>query len=185
MDLTDEEIQNNRNRIRELLKSVNRKNTHKLLYFLDHSGYFYLYGSFKHHTYRGGLAQHSLEVLDYALSHNKGCDRNSIIVASLLHDICKTKYNFPDGITFSGHGKKSVDILEEFVHYELTEDERNAIRFHMGSKKSVNTKEEREMFNKTKNTDLWKLIHVGDCISAGGYPKAFHGIVGSIIKKLR
>ena len=184
MELTDKQVQDNRNRIIELLKSVDRKNRHKLLYFLDHSGYFYLYGSFKHHSYRGGLAQHSLEVLDYALEHNNGCDRDSIIITALLHDLCKTKYDFPNGISFYGHGKKSLDILDKFIEYEMTDEERNVIRYHMGSKRSVETQEEKELLEKTKNTDLWKLIHVGDCLSAGGYPKGMHGVVGSIIKVL-
>ena len=185
MEPTQEQIQENRNRIRELLKSVNRKNTHRLLYFLDHSGYYNLYGSFKHHTYKGGLAQHSLEVLDYALEHNEHCDRDSIIIVALLHDICKTKYEFPEGIEFVGHGKKSVDILEQFVQYELTDEERNAIRFHMGRPHSAVTEEEIERYKKTTTTELWNLIHVGDCLSAGHYPEKSEGIVGRLIKLLR
>jgi len=183
MELTNEQIQENRERIRELLKSVNRKNTHKLLYFLDHSGYYYLYGSFKHHTYKGGLAQHSLEVLDYCLEHLGDCDRDSVIIISLLHDICKTKYEFPEGVEFIGHGRKSADILEKFIEYELTEEERNVIRFHMGRTKYLND-DELELYDKTTNTSLWKLIHAGDCISAGYYPKPLQGIVGGIFKML-
>ena len=185
MDLTDQERAENREKIRELLKSVNRKNTHKLLYFLDHSGYYNLYGSFKHHAYKGGLAEHSLEVLDYALEHNEHCSKDSIIIAALLHDICKTKYEFPEGVEFYGHGRKSVDILEQFIEYELTEDERNAIRFHMGRPHTAFTEEEKEAYKKATTTELWNLIHAGDCLSAGHYPKSTQGILGRIFSMLR
>lgn len=185
MELTDQQRAENREKIRELLKSVNRKNTHKLLYFLDHSGYYNLYGSFKHHVYKGGLAQHSLEVLDYALKHNENCNRDSIIIVALLHDICKTKYEFPEGVEFVGHGRKSVDILEQFIKYELTYEEKYAIRFHMGRPHSALTDEEKEAYEKITATELWNLIHVGDCLSAGNYHEPTKGIVGKIINILR
>ena len=182
VELSDNEIRANRERIIELIKSIpKRVNTHKLLYFLDHSGYYYLYGSFKHHTYKGGLAQHSLEVMDYALENNKTCSRESIILAALLHDLCKTKYEFPEGVEFHGHGTKSVAIIDEFIQYPLSEEEHNAIRYHMGSKSAIRTKEDEEKYAAARNSELWELIHVGDCISAGDYSRPMHKIVKNII----
>lgn len=180
--LTDEQIAKNRERIAELIHSIpKRENTHKLLYFLDHSGYYYLYGSFRHHKYKGGLAQHSLEVLDYALENNEGCSEESIILAALLHDICKTKYEFPEGVEFHGHGTKSVAILDDFIQYPLTEEEHNAIRFHMGSKSMMHDENDVKNYENARKSELWKLIHEGDCISAGDHDRCLHGIVRKVI----
>lgn len=182
MELSDEEIYQNKVKIIELIKSLApRDNVDKLLEFLEKSGYYYLYGSFKHHKYKGGLAEHSLEVMNYALSKAEESERDSIIIAALLHDLCKTKYNFPEGVEFHGHGSKSVAIIEEFIKFPLTEDEHNAIRFHMGSKCYLRTPEDEEAFKKAKSSELWELVHVGDCISAGKYPNPLHGTVKKVI----
>ena len=181
-NLTDEEIRNNKKCIEEYLRSTNREGIEDILSFLSKSGYYYLYGSFKHHAYKGGLAQHSLEVLRYALDNNKNCPQDSVIIASLLHDLCKTKYNFPDGVEYIGHGTKSVSIIDDFIKFKLTYDEWNAIRFHMGSKAFIRDEAEEKRFIDAKDSELWQLIHIGDCISAGNYPRTTHGIVGGIMK---
>lgn len=177
MALTDEEIKNNKEQVEQYLRSTNREGIERIISFLQRSGYYYLYGSFKHHTYKGGLAQHSLEVLKYAMDNNKNCPRDSVIIASLLHDLCKTKYNFPEGVEFIGHGTKSVSIIDEFIKFKLTYDEWNAIRFHMGSKAYLRTEEDEKRFKDATESELWNLVHVGDCISAGQYPKLLHGVV--------
>lgn len=183
--LTDEEIKKNRNRIIELINSIPpRDNVDNLLRFLDHSGYYYFYGSFRHHTYKGGLAQHSLEVMNYALENNKSCERESIILSALLHDLCKTKYPFPEGAEFHGHGTKSAAIINDFIKYPLTEDERRAIRFHMGSRCMIHDEAEAEDYKKARESELWRLIHEGDCISAGDYPRMLHKPVSGIISLL-
>ena len=180
--LTDEEIRQNKEEIKKYLRSTNREGIENVISFLDKSGYFYLYGSFKHHKYKGGLAEHSLEVLRYAMEKNKDCSTDSIIIASLLHDLCKTKYNFPDGIEFEGHGTKSVSILEDFLKFKLTDDEWDAIRFHMGSGAYIRNEEEKLRFENASKSELWELIHVGDCISAGDYSRPTHGLVKKVIR---
>lgn len=180
--LTDEEIKRNKEQIEEYLRSTNREGIENLISFLQKSGYYYLHGSFKHHTYKGGLAQHSLEVLNYAMDNNNGCPRDSVIIASLLHDLCKTRFTYPNGMKFTGHGTKSVSILEDFLKFKLTDEERNAIRFHMGSRSFIKSDEEKERYKEALNSELWELVHVGDCISAGQYSKPMHGIVKGAIK---
>lgn len=183
--ISDEKIRSNRAEIIGYLKSVNRDGIKELINFLYKSGYFYLYGSFKHHVYKGGLAQHSLEVLHYALDNNKDCDRDSIIIAALLHDLCKTNYPFEEGVEFVGHGSKSVQILQDFLGFELTEEEWMAIRYHMGGKCFLRDEEDVMMYEAARETELWKLIHIGDCISAGHYPKPMHGIVSGAMKTMK
>lgn len=167
------------------LKSVNRKGINNLIRFLYDAGYFYVYGSFKHHKWRGGLAEHSLEVLKIAIKHNtKDVSRDSIIIAALLHDICKVMYEFPPDKEYWGHGRRSVLILEDWLKFELTPEERRAIRFHLGYKSKTPDEESLREFEIAKNEDLWHLIHVSDSVSAGGYPHKMYKAVETVIDKL-
>lgn len=182
-ELTKSEIENNKNEIISLLKSTNRSGINKLIKFLFKSGYFYVYGSFKHHTYKGGLAEHSLGVYKRMIAENTECDRNEIIISALLHDLCKVIYKFPKNSIKYGHGEKSLSILEDFLDFKLTENERAAINFHMcNSYSSFVSKEETEWFNNVKDNPLRRLIHVCDCADAGRYSKAttplLKGIMG-------
>lgn len=176
MDLNKEEILSNRGKIIELLKSVNRDGIDTLIKFMDKSKYFFCWGSLKHHKYVGGLAEHSLGVYNLAISHNKdNCPKDSVIIASLLHDMCKVYYDFPPEHQYNGHGSKSVKIIENFVGFRLTDEERRAIRFHLGIKSHIANSEDELEFNLAKKESLWHLIHVSDCVDAGGYsPKAYN-----------
>ena len=61
------------------------------------------------------------------LEETKGkCDRNSIIIATLLHDLCKVKYDFPEEQGYYGHGSKSVQILTDYLNFKLTDEEYGA-----------------------------------------------------------
>lgn len=69
----------------------------------------------------------------------KDCDKNAVLVAALLHDICKVnkyhetafhKYSYEDrGLL--GHGEESVIMAQRFI--KLTGKEIIAIRWHMGA----------------------------------------------------
>ena len=183
--LTDEQIRENKEKIIKYLQSTKRDGIDSLISFLNDSGYFYLYGSFKHHKYKGGLAEHSLEVLEYALKNNKNCSKTSIIICALMHDLCKVKYEFPEELDTHGHRTKSVKILETFLGFHLTYAEHNAIRFHMGSRSFLRNDDDRRRFKDARKSPLWELIHVGDCVSAGRYHESSHDIVRSIIRILR
>jgi hypothetical protein len=185
---TQEELLEQRAKIIELLRSTNRDGIENLIKFLDKSKYFFCWGSFRHHKYVGGLAEHSLEVYNVAKENNKNCNVDSIIIASLLHDLCKTQYKFPVEVYeyFSeGHGTKSVKIIEDYIGFKLTEEERRAIRFHMGSKCYLPTEEEKRNYDIARKEELWELVHSGDCISCGHYPKFMHSTVKSVIKAFK
>lgn len=117
-----------------------------LLYDLEKRGFFDLPASIKHHyNHCGGLAAHTVNVADAAMelcqtNHAfKDCDNNAVLVAALLHDICKVnkyhetafhKYGYEDrGLL--GHGEESVIMAQRFI--KLTGKEIIAIRWHMGS----------------------------------------------------
>ena len=64
-------------------------------------------------------------------------DKESVIVASLLHDVCKLKgYEKTENgfkkknLNEFGHGSKSVEIIKQYI--DLSTQEENMIRFHMG-----------------------------------------------------
>lgn len=117
-----------------------------LLYDLEKQGFFDLPASIKHHSNQcGGLAAHTVNVADAAMelcqtNHAfKDCDKNAVLVAALLHDICKVnkyhetafhKYGYEDrGLL--GHGEESVIMAQRFI--KLTGKEIIAIRWHMGA----------------------------------------------------
>lgn len=141
---------------------IKREGADKILAYLtsSHCDFFDAPASTKHHgSYPGGLLQHSLNVYDclvdilsrerYKSVYGIAYSEESIAIASLLHDICKTNfyvkdtrnvkvdgkwetipcYSIEDTLPY-GHGEKSVYIISGFM--KLTRDEAFAIRWHMG-----------------------------------------------------
>ena len=106
---------------KELLRFTNRRNVEELIRKLEDLGYFTAPGSLdKHHLMRGGLLEHSLETFQRAMKLRQKCEKGkdgwtkenvknylpvrSIILLTLLHDICKadelcfdTSYNCVKG----------------------------------------------------------------------------------------
>lgn len=139
----------------ELLKSINREGMDKLILFLEKTDFFEAPASTRFHgCYEGGLVEHSIKV--YEILSDKidksdlEIDSDTIKIVALLHDICKLNYykveyrnaknkngewekvpyyTVDDTIPY-GHGEKSVMMLSEFI--SLTNEEKYAIRWHMG-----------------------------------------------------
>ena len=149
----------------ELLRSTKRAGIEDVLKDLEDWGFYEAPASAGHHlNVAGGLVQHSLNTCKAALSVYEGMKtlepylanevkRESVIIASLLHDVCKTDIYKPtvkrrknqlgiwedsEGykVTYKnfpmGHGEKSV-ILLLCSGLELFDDEMLAIRWHMGA----------------------------------------------------
>ena len=142
-------------KIIELLKSTNREGIEGLIDFLEKSDFFTAPASTRFHgCFAGGLAEHSFKV--YEIYKTKieqsgiNMPRDSVIISSLLHDICKANYykvdyrnakntrgewekvpyyTVDDTIPY-GHGEKSVMMISEYI--KLTNEEKYAIRWHMG-----------------------------------------------------
>lgn len=154
-----------KNEFISLLESTGRKGVDAVIHYLDKSGFFEAPASVSRHlNYDGGLVEHSLNVCRVALklraamialkpSLDGRLKESSVIVASLLHDVCKaniyrknTKYRKDangrweayDGYDTDysrfpvGHGEKSVIMLLR-LGMELTNDEIVAIRWHMSA----------------------------------------------------
>jgi len=161
----DELTQDEKKKVFEdLLRSTNREGIENVIAFLNNTDFYTAPSSASYHSnYPGGLLDHSLLVyitalklsdvyFDLNFDLSTRIDRNSIVISTLLHDICKvcfykqkekwkkdennqwlsyTGYEIEDTFPI-GHGEKSVIMLLN-IGLKLTPDEMIAIRFHMGS----------------------------------------------------
>ncbi len=161
-----------------LLKKVQRPGIKELIEYLENSDFFDAPASTKYHlSIPGGLLQHSLNVY---FNLKKMCNLNeeSIILVSLLHDICKANFYkeilknqkndsgeweqvksyIIDELFPCGHGEKSVIIVQKYI--DLTPSEILAIRWHMGG---FVPKEEQKSVNKAFNScELAVWLHLAD-----------------------
>ena len=142
-----------KNRIYTILRATERNGVEAVINYLETSSYFKR-DCYNHHKEYGGLAQHSLEVYEYMLSHSEGLPTDSIAVAGLFHDLGKTAKR--DG---RGHGRRSVDILDR-LGFELTADERTAIEHH------------HDRFLDFITCPLRRVLSLGDMNSTGAWKRA-------------
>lgn len=110
------------------LQSTGREGMTETIAYLTSSDFFSV-GCHGHHRYAGGLARHSLEACDYALAKRGELPEDSVIIATLLHDICTAHSGAAQHI--HGHGRRSIHILKEICHLKLTQEENEAILLHM------------------------------------------------------
>jgi hypothetical protein len=145
-----------KSKYKESLFRVDRSGIPQLFSYLEETDFFDAPASAKNHNnYRGGLVEHSLLVMMNLKNLAEGFDGlfnpqdESLILISLLHDVCKVNfykettrnikvngtwmqepyYQIEDQFPY-GHGEKSVLIIQRFL--KLTNDEIMAIRWHMG-----------------------------------------------------
>ncbi|MGI6154031.1 MAG: HD domain-containing protein [Christensenellaceae bacterium] len=153
---SDKSLEETKGEFVSLLLETGRDNMDALAGWLESETDFYTApASTKGHgSFEGGLLVHSMNVYRLLKNFNKniGIEReDSIIIAGLLHDVCKVNmyvktvrnvkipgerrweevegYGIEDSFPF-GHGEKSVYLLAR--HISLTDEEAMAIRWHMG-----------------------------------------------------
>lgn len=156
--MDDNQIQQLWNKYVELLLSTKRPNIDNLIKWLDESDFKYAPASTQYHnSFRGGLLAHSLNVYNVMKEDFKHMvefyeiPENTVILTSLLHDICKVQcyevssrnVKNPDGqwVTVPyyswneqlpwGHGAKSVILIQKFG-VALDNVEISMIINHMG-----------------------------------------------------
>ena len=127
-----------------LLLDTKREGIEKLLEFLRVGGYFTAPASTRYHgVYAGGLMAHSLHVYALVEDFDKvfalQTPQESLIIAALLHDVCKMgaylKCADKPGYYWNkdqpkGHALLSLVRIREFI--KLTELETKMIQYHMG-----------------------------------------------------
>lgn len=147
----------------ELLRSTKREGIENLIKWLEKTDFFTAPSStIYHNDFPGGLCNHSLNVYKAAMQFyetykalvlpgkDMAFNEDSIIIAALLHDLCKTNFYTPvekwskdengawvkyqtykiDEKLPLGHGPKSVFIAQTFI--KLSGPEICAIAWHMG-----------------------------------------------------
>lgn len=154
------------------------------VYKLLDMGYTKAPASTKHHgAYIGGLFDHCwymsriLGILTENLNLVWG-RKDSPVVISYMHDLCKIDaYKcVPDGDSvrfehneydvfkgFEGHGNKSIQILDQLNLFEMTEEERNCIRYHMGA---YDTADIEIMSSIAKKYPNLYFVQLADCIAS-------------------
>lgn len=151
-----------------VLSACNREGMDKLLAWLHTTDFYTAPASSKYHLNReGGLLEHSVNVwtLMWKEAAADGIPNASKDIVSLLHDVCKVGlytpvdggYRYNKEVGDLGHGSCSVELIERFI--ELTPEEAEAIRWHMGLWDSADRKTVGEVYR--RNTLAWKL-HVAD-----------------------
>ena len=154
----DERERNKEKKLGILLLGVKGREIEKLIANLKSTNFFEI-GCNRHHTYPGGVAEHSLEVYKAACKLCKNTPRDSIAIAALLHDLGDI-----GGCRESEHGHASADILRRW-NFELKPSEEHAIKYHMWHPHSGEEKE----FEEVKKEELWRAVTAGDVYSSGGY----------------
>lgn len=97
-----ENIAENIDRFEKLMGEINRPGIENLMNYIRESDFYVAPASAKYHcAYEGGLLEHSLNVFDCLVKKMDSeiwgqtltdLGRESIILTSLMHDICKTNY---------------------------------------------------------------------------------------------
>lgn len=172
--LSEAQIQSIHDETVSLLRSTKRRGIEAVIDYMEKNGFFIVPASVHHHhNWKGGLAQHSLDVYYKSKAKNDGSVSNdSLIIACLLHDICKSDelcYDKDDNLCRSskkhrGHGGRSVAILDK-CHLDMLDSEYRAIRWHMGGHNAHSN--ENEEVNRTRREKLWELLHYVDKSDAG------------------
>lgn len=158
-------MKQNKNEFVELLYSTGREGMDEVILQLEELGFFQAPASSKFHlNHEGGLLEHSLNVCKIGLmlrdqmlllkpELEESLNKESVIIASLLHDLCKADIyqkcvrkrkdrlgQWVDYETYEldysnfplGHGEKSVIVLLR-MGLDLSDDEIMAIRWHMSA----------------------------------------------------
>lgn len=176
----------------DLLLKVRRAGIGDLINYLEDSDFFEAPASTIYHgSYRGGLVEHSLNVynmLQWEYNNLQDSDyklpkisEDSIIIVSLLHDVCKVNCYIEstrnvkneetgkwekvpcykrDPLFHMGHAGKSVFILQQFI--KLTPEEAQAIYWHMGAYDLSLYNSMNELGKAYENNLLAFLLHQAD-----------------------
>ena len=178
----------NKNNFCRLLRSTNRHGIRVVIEELERLGFFEAPASRRdHNAYPGGLLNHSLNVYRVAkelslamrnINPDLEISDDSLIIASLLHDVCKApRYQGSvqqEGVWQKnynhlpvGHGEKSVIMLLR-LGLEMTDDEILAIRWHMGAWQiALHNEEMTEDYNHAvRSCALLSVVEAADKLAA-------------------
>jgi len=124
-----------------LLQTIQRPGIDSFIDYLLTTDYFTAPASTKYHNnFPCGLCLHSLKVMRMFSEENKlwqkPIPQESVIICGLLHDLCKigaytqTPKGYESVKGVKGHAALSISRIKK--HIELTLEEDDIIRYHMG-----------------------------------------------------
>ena len=175
--------------------NINRSGRNELLNYLDESGFYLEPASTKYHgSYPGGLLDHSLNVyyslieeLKFILGPNftKRYNMESVSIVSLFHDLCKIGryqkgirnvknpdtgvweqkevYEYNPNYFTMGHASLSIHRIEKFM--KLTDEEAQAIYWHMGAFDISQYSSVRDLSEAYSRNTLAFALHRADMVS--------------------
>lgn len=202
--MTPEQIADNKATFIALChEHIHREGIDKLLDYLETTDFYTAPSSTNYHLNEmGGLCQHSINVFHTACKvyesviapaleqpdtpFSEPISMESIAIATLLHDLCKTKlyhqkekwkkdetgrwvsypgYEVKDDFPF-GHGEKSCLILNWFIR--LKQEELLAIRWHMGmfDMAEAGSASRYAFYTAMEKCPLVSLLQVADMLSS-------------------
>ncbi len=125
-----------------LLEETEREGMAGMINYLKEHGFFTSPASTRFHgCWRGGLADHSMNVQRLLLQYNQQfqlhVDEHSITIATLLHDLCKIGAYLGSGKPYKWNrsqpkGHALLSLIRIAHHITLTEVEDKMIQYHMG-----------------------------------------------------
>ena len=146
--------------IENLLRATGREHVEELLAIMRNNGY-YRAGCRRHHQSKGGLAQHSMEVLmRMQRSNDANLPVSSLVIVALLHDLC----NIRGFKQYRHHGSRSVLIATREAGFKLYPMEYQAILWHMHRAKEKGTLG--AQFDEVLANPLWHMLRKADGYSA-------------------
>jgi len=182
-------IQQKKEECLALLRSTHRDKIEDLISHITRMGYFVAPGSLKHHRFVGGLVSHSLETYYKAMELRQEKLRDgfspdqmpgdSVIIAALMHDLCKAdvlRYSSETHKAYvckssRGHSQRSVRQVC-YSGFLLTPLEREAILWHMGGRNICPDKQQRVLYYKSH--PLSDIIRKADGKSIGESKRRHH-----------
>ena len=133
-------------------QNIHREGIGNLMHWLDSTDFYSAPSSTRYHGAEpGGLVAHSIAVYNRLKVKQTDEDNETIAIAALFHDLCKCNFYKPSFRNVKneatgkwervpsyeindtcplGHGEKSMFIIMKYMY--LTDDEANAVRWHMG-----------------------------------------------------
>lgn len=182
------------------MRSTGREGVEDVIEYLGKAGFFKAPASAVHHlACEGGLVEHSVNTCKTALAIWEAMKtvnpdlayevkRENVIIASLLHDVCKTDsyeksprrrknelgqdetymgFKAVDSPLPIGHGEKSLIMLLYNTPLELTDEEMLAIRWHMGPwGLNFNSGEEMRLYDGANDRALVPIVYSADLLAS-------------------
>jgi hypothetical protein len=144
-------------RIVAILEKINRTGMVQVIEYMRKSNYAIARCN-SHHTYKGGLVDHSLEVYNLMMERRGNIPEESIAICAFLHDLGKTHLA---GYNFRGHHPQRAMLILGMCGLYLNDDEQLAIAQHHSPNLTYFTHPLRHCLSSSdmSSTGKWKEEH--------------------------